>query len=127
VVFEMANMFLAITVLMFCISFALYLGTPNHQSSMLFSLLSGSGNLKSQFFVLISIGIFATVAVGLFGFPNQYLIFAGLTVLLLGFATLPTDILVDTSIPTEIKLFFGGVYTLIYILSLLTWYKGQID
>jgi len=116
-----------IVILMFVLSFALYMGTPDHSSSMLFSILGGKTNLFNQFKWLITVGLATVVVAGLLGFPNQYLIFAGITVLLLGFITLPTDLLVSTTLPIEIKTFIAGVFSFLYILGLITWYKGGTE
>jgi len=113
-----------IVILMFVLSFALYMGTPDHSSSMFFSILAGKTNLFNQFKWLVTIGIGTVLVAGLLGFPNQYLIFAGITVLLLGFITLPTDLLVSTTLPTEIKTFIVGIFSFLYILGLINWYKG---
>lgn len=122
----MANMGLTITILIltFAMSFAIYLGTGNGTMfTHLVGLGTGTGALYSSFYILLTVTAVSSIAVGLFSFPNPYAIFSGITILVLGFFTLPTDLLVSVELPTTIKLFIGGAFGLLYILSVLGWYK----
>lgn len=116
-----------ILVLLFTISFALYLGTPDHRSSLMFSIISGTYNgsgLKTQFLIMLGVTGITTVAVVLLALPSQYAPFIAITSFLLTFVTLPTDLMVNAELPTELQILLGGVFSIMYIMGLLGWFKG---
>lgn len=123
------NVWMTILVLMVCSTFCLSLIGYKPLALSLFDTLSfgqtGIESLQNQFLILLTTGLITSVILaGLYGYPNQWLIFAGLTAFLLSFATLPTSLLVDGMIPGPIRIFVGAIFTLMYVTSLLSWFKG---
>jgi len=117
-----------ILVITFCMSFAIYLGTGNGTIFTQILGLSGeSGTLYISFMTLLAVAGISSIAVGLFSFPNPYAIFSAMTIILLGFFTLPVDLLTSAVLPNEIKLFVGGVFGLMYILATLGWFHGGVE
>lgn len=82
-----------IIVLMIIMSFALYLGTPDHSSTMFFSLLSGKTTIIQQLYILLTAAGLIGVAAGLFGVSPTYALFTAITSFLVGFFVLPTEAL----------------------------------
>lgn len=121
----MAGIVTVIIIITFCMSFAIYLGTG--QGTMFTNMLGMSGqggSLWNNFIILLTVTAVASIGVGLFTFPNPYLIFSGITVFILGFLTLPIDLLTSTAIPSTLKLFIGGVFGIMYIMGTLGWFHG---
>jgi hypothetical protein len=50
-------------------------------------------------------------------------VFAILGILLFGLVTFPVDLLNQQFVPTEIKLFLGGIFVFGYIIALISWMK----
>lgn len=113
-----------IIVLMFVLSFALYLGTPTHESSLFYDILNSRTTISNQFYLLLIAAGGIGVVAYLFGVSPTYAIFAGITSFLLGFFTLPTAVFASMELPVEIKLLLGGVFGIMYLLSLLSFFKG---
>lgn len=121
----MVNIATSIILITFCMSFAIYLGTgEGTMFTRIIGLSSSTGTLYLGFLALITVAGVSGIAVGLFSFPNPYAIFSVITILLLGFFTLPIDLLTSTTIPSTIKLFVGGVFGIMYILAVLGWFHG---
>lgn len=121
----MANINTTIIVITFCMSFAIYMGTGEGTLfTQMVGLSTAGGTLYTEFLILLGVGVVTSLVVGLFSFPNPYAIFSGITVLILGFFTLPIDLLTSTTLPLQIKLFVGGVFGIMYILSVLGWFHG---
>ncbi len=117
-----------IIILMFVLSFALYMGTPEHESSLFFSVLTGSDHIYStiqaQLLIIAGLGILGGVASGLFSGSITYAIFGGITTILGSFVVLPTSVLLSASIPDEFKVLLIGVFGLLYILTVLDFFRG---
>lgn len=113
-----------IIILMFCLSFAIYLGTPEHNSTLFLTLVTSGTNIQAKFVTLIALAGVATVAAGLFGISPSYALFAGITSFMIGFFTLPVDVFTSAVLPTDVKLLLGGIFGILFILSLLDFFKG---
>lgn len=63
------------------------------------------------------------ILVGVVLFPNPYLIFAGITVILAAF---PFNVFLGgtSGLPSEISGLIGGILGLAFFLAILSWYKG---
>lgn len=115
-----------ILVLTFCMSFAIYLGTGQGTIfTQMVGLSAVSGSLYTGFMLLLTVTVGATVVVGIFSQLNPYALFSGIGILVLGFFTLPIDLLASTTLPLSIKAFIGGLFGMMYILATLGWFKGQ--
>jgi len=121
----MASPVTTIIIITFCMSFAIYLGTG--QGTMFTRILgiSGtSGSLYTAMIILLTVTAVTSIGVGLFSFPNPYLIFSTITIFILGFLTLPIDLLTSATLPSTIKLFVGGVFGIMYVMGTLGWFHG---
>lgn len=120
--------------LMALMSFALYMIMPGHESSMLFSLIGGIDNITESQLYLAMVAMFGlSVVAGLAaavvsGSINPFAIFANIasSVLLL-LAVFPTNLLASTDVPDDIKMLVGGIFGILFVITLLTWFKGQSD
>ncbi len=120
--------------LMALMSFALYMIMPGHESSMLFSLIGGIDNITESQLYLAMVAMFGlSVVAGLAaavvsGSINPFAIFANIasSVLLL-LAVFPTKLLASTDVPDDIKMLVGGIFGILFVITLLTWFKGQSD
>ena len=103
-------------------------GYPCAATTILSGFLDGNlsagnilGNgLTTLLTIAVPVGIIATLVT----FPNPYAIFAGITGILLTFFTFPYSIFSEPSMPSEIKILVGGTFAMIYLLALISWFKG---
>lgn len=116
-----------IIVLMFILSFAIYLGTPEHNGTLFLDLVTGGQNLRAQMVGLFALAGLSGIAAGLFGVSPSYALFTTIGTFLLGFFTLPTSVFMSTTLPIEIKLLMAGIFGIMFIMSLLSWFKGVGD
>ena len=116
-----------IIVLMFILSFAIYLGTPDHNGTLFLDLVTGGENLKGQMVLLFSLAGVSAIASGLFGVSPSYALFTAIGTFLLGFFTLPTSVFMSADLPIEIKLLMAGIFGIMFVMSLLSWFKGVGD
>jgi hypothetical protein len=87
----------------------------------------GNMSLPGLFLVMLGMGLAAAafgIIPGTSNFPNPYLLFSALGVLLLGFFTFPLSLMTSASMPVVLRvvlipLFLGG-----YTLAFISWYKG---
>jgi len=116
--------------LIFILSFALWMGVPEHPKPLLFSIATGdieltlNSSLYIKIFFLLTSSLAIWVSASLFKTQSPYSLFAGITVFLLSFATLPLDLFSAVSVPMEIKFLVGGSFAILYMLSVLSWFKG---
>ena len=123
------NIGTSVIILMFIISYGLWLidglDTP-------FTLLIGSfdqpdlSTLKTAVLICIGLGI-ASFGAGLFSFPNQYSVFSSIAIFFVGFFTLPIDVFTATTLPMELKVFLGVIFGLLYLIAIISWYKGGTE
>ena len=131
-------------VLMLIMSYAFYAGTPNHESSMFFSLVGIRGDtiqlypngtvitmesrvdsIVSNFTILVGLVAAVGVVATLFGKVEPSLAIWGTFVLfLVTFVALPIDVFTSASIPQEIKFLLYGVYGIMMLFGILDFYKG---
>lgn len=119
-------------VLSFCLSFAIYMGTPAHHSSLFFDIVTGHTSqlyerLSSELAILLAISTLAGVAVMAAGQGVSYALFTGISIFLLSFVTLPVDVIFEADMPIEIKTLLVGVFGIMYVMSILSWFKGGTD
>ena len=131
-------------ILMLIMSYAFYAGTPNHESSIFFSLVGIQGdevllypngtiitmesrvddiifNLGAVVALITGVGVVAY----LFGKVEPMMAIWGAFVLfLITFVALPINVFTSASIPIEIKLLLYGVYGFMMIFGILDFYKG---
>jgi hypothetical protein len=51
-------------------------------------------------------------------------LFAGIGMFLATFFTFPIGVFAEAGLPTELKAFVGCVYGVMYVIAILTWFKG---
>ena len=97
--------------------------------SLLVKFLTADKNLnkvevnQSLVLSITAVTATATIIASAFGlFPNIAL--AGLMMFLLSFATFPISVFNSTSVPFEFKLLIGGVLTVLYLISLISFARG---
>lgn len=127
-------------ILMFCLSFALYLYNPCN-GSVFFKLAVGTPNgcsvipanttgaggttadLNTQIgSVFANLGILGlgTIVAGTLGFPNGYAIFAAAGYFLLGAFTMPLGLFTaDSGLPVEIRVFLIALFSLLNLFAVL--------
>jgi hypothetical protein len=124
--------------LMFCISFTMYLGGfPNNFTVIACHL--GVGNASSylscagipSLFDTVSTflitGAIATVIIS-FLFPNPYTMFLPLVVFMFGFVLFPVGIFNEAmGFPWEISLFFSIFYAALILFALINFARGSGD
>lgn len=121
-----------IIIFSFVLSFVIYMGTPTHSSSLFFSIVTGHteqlySRIVPQLSLIFVLSGAAAVAVVLLGQGVSYALFAGIATFLLSFLTLPADVLMETEIPIEIKTLIIGVFGIMYVMAMLSWFKGDVE
>lgn len=87
----------------------------------------GSLAIPGLFLVLLGVavaGALGGIIPGLSAFPNPYIIFSGVGILLLTFFTFPVSLLTSTQAPNELKLVLGGFFMVAYLLAFVSFYKS---
>jgi hypothetical protein len=97
--------------------------------TLIFRFLSADKNLNqvqvsgSLVAAILAVTATASIIATAFGlFPNISL--AVLMTFLLSFATFPISVFNSVSVPFEFKLLFGGVITVLYLLTLISFARG---
>lgn len=93
------------------------------------SVNSGSGAFYLNSYQLL-LGAGAVLAIaGSILFPNPYLLFAGITLFLLSFATIPYNILTNPSLGLSLNdplvLFLTLIFGFLLVVAAITFYKGN--
>lgn len=133
-----------VIVLMIIMSYAFYAGTPNHESSIFFSLVNLQGNTTIYYpngtavttesrtsGILVNIGLLigavtiaGIVTAILFGSEPTYALWGGFVLFMIGFFLLPIDLFMSATLPTEVKLLLGAIYGLMIMLAAIDFYRG---
>jgi hypothetical protein len=119
-----------IIILTLVMSFGIYMAVPEHPAPMMFSISGGKpvfsffNSLSTSAKAIVGVAVALGIGVGLISFPNPYLIFAGITTFLFILATFPMSLFTNAVIPVELKALFGSIFGILYILAILSWYKG---
>ena len=133
-----------VIILMLIMSYALYAGTPSHESSLFFSLMGVNDDYIETYpngtivtyeskvkdiylgiAALVSLVTIGGVAATIFGKSEPtYALFGGIVLLLLTFFTLPIDVFTSAVLPLEIKALIGAVYGVLMLLAVADFYRG---
>ena len=97
-----------------------------------FGQISGGG-FTSYFYNNIFALLFGLGAVALFTsaiFPNPYIIFAGISMFLISFATIPYSVLTSSdslgaAISSPLASLFVIIFSVLFVVAAATWYKGN--
>lgn len=133
-----------VIILMIIMSYVFYAGTPNHESSVFFSLVGVSSDvttyypngtvmttpskvsrIHSNFLLLLGLTATASLATAiLYRSEPTYVLFAGFVTFIVSFFTLPLDVFASAVIPQEIKFLIGGIYGIMLILAAADFFRG---
>lgn len=116
----------------FIITVVLWMAGERSLVSEIFEANPETGEMTISFASLtktlaISAGIaFPGIVVGLYGIVtgNPWAIFVGVAAWLMTWAILPIGLLTDPLMPVEIKFILGGGLSLLWALSILSWFRG---
>jgi hypothetical protein len=118
----------SILVLMFIISFALYLGTPTHTSSIFLSWLGGKYTHASIMSSLtVSIALTAVSGIIAYAVTKDIMtpLIVSVTTFLISLIAVPLDTLNEAVIPVEFKVLLVGVFGLMYVLAMASFFRGS--
>lgn len=129
-----------ITLFLLCLSFVFYLFGYGTLFTNMVGCVQSSGhpvsagatceifglNLYDQvttLMVILGVGVggLTLIAAAVAGAGVIQSVFAVLGLLLFGLVTFPVDLLNQPFVPTEIKLFLGGIFTFGYAIALMSW------
>jgi len=116
------------------ITLVLTLANPTEWGSPLISLIvsfnseTGDVNLGGLWSQLVTMGAVALgvgIVAGMFYQDVTYVLFAGFVTFMLGFAVMPLNFFVSSDIPFFIKAIVGIPFSIMYILALVGWFRGN--
>lgn len=116
---------------LFCVSAYMWLAGFTSPLGTFMTLNQGTGQIEWS---EIRIQIYTTIAVsvagaigGYFAGGNsfQFALFSGIATFFFSFVGLPLSVMSTSGMPFELKLLFGGVFSLSVMLVILEWFSGR--
>lgn len=128
---KMVNIGTISMIILFCVSVYLWIGGYESALATILTVDRGTeqiewSEISSQIQTALAIAVAGAIAgyftgSGILG----YALFSGIASFLFSFALLPLSIMNETSMPFEIRLLVGGVFSLTMMLAMINWMKGS--
>ena len=113
--------------LMFIMSFVIYLGTPAHHSTLFMDALTGNFDyLTLNASLLLNLSVAAITGVFVFAITRDAIqsFVVGIIGFLSTFIVIPLGVLSDAALPASFKALLLGIFGLLYVMAMFSFVRG---